>query len=102
VGDGQLRKAVPALLCTDVPFVVLTPRALAALMEEAGSPERAARWTVRIVNRYGKPLAVHHDGQTRFFAPSHWSEDQLMTFIEDHREALEAEFGRAWFVQKSA
>jgi hypothetical protein len=82
------------------PLLVLTGRALRDLADELGGHEAAALFLHRLVERTGAPLGVNlptgADGsRTEFWAPTGWPPERLRGWVDDHREALEAQFGPA-------
>ena len=63
------------------------------LAHELGGTGRAASWLVKVVERFGKPIAVNAGDETIAVAPSNWSQGRLTGYLAVHRGPLEAVFG---------
>jgi len=95
VGQNGMKAAVKGGLASVAPLMVLTQRALAELIAEVGSADKAARWLMREVARYRKPVGVNLDAEHRtvFQAPPGWTEEKLQGYVAAHKDEIEREFG---------
>lgn len=93
VDERLVRASIVAGLQSSAPLIVLTAAAVTALSHELGGTERATRWLLNQVERHQKPVAVHMNDETRFYAPPDWNEERLAGYVAAHHTALEAQFG---------
>jgi hypothetical protein len=92
--DGSnIRTCIHAMFMSGAPLIGMTSRAVATLVENTGSLERAAEWLHRQILRYRKPVLIHVEGVTHFYAPPSWSAQKREGFIIAHREFLEGFYG---------
>jgi hypothetical protein len=92
-GERCARQAIVLALDT-VPLVVLSDATCQALSHECGSAARATAWLWKQANRARKPIGLHHDGRTEFYAPLGWSRQRLAGYVAAHHDELEAAFGQ--------
>lgn len=81
------------------PLLILRQGMVADLENELGGAEAVARFLIALAGEIGHPVALNDGGaptdpsRTVFIAPTTWSEQRTLRWVEQHRADLDAAFG---------